>query len=88
VRRSQRGLKASDVTVVGAQAQPPTTLAQPTPVGSALDDGLIDVVSTADYTREVTDILIGALPLITASEIVGVRQHLCEIAARHSWLED
>src|SRR5215468_242970 len=52
------------------------------------DDELCDVLSTAEYAQQVTDVLIDAVPTITGVQIMRVRQQLVAFAARHGWVED
>jgi cold shock protein len=85
VLRSERGLKAADISVVGGTQPSPIT--KPLVLSSS-EDGLIDVLSRSDFAREITDVLIAVLPSITASEIVEVRQRLCEAADRRGWLDE
>jgi cold shock CspA family protein len=89
VLRGQRGLKASDVTVLGVGSdRSPAAPSATTVIGQSLDDESVDVVSAAQYRREITDTLIDVLPSITASDIVGVRDRLCALASQRGWLED
>jgi cold shock CspA family protein len=98
VLRNDRGLKACDVKVVNGAAAtsgpraatafaPTPTPPMPTP--PALDDdSLVDVLSSGEYAREITDALIEVLPTITANEIVKIRQRLTEVAWRRGWLDE
>ncbi len=86
VLRSGRGLKASDITILGPVSKMPVAAA---PVASTTtEDSLVDVLSRSDYAREITDVLITVLPHIKASEIIEVRQRLCAAADHRGWLDD
>jgi CspA family cold shock protein len=103
VLKSDRGLKASDVVVVDSSRSRPgapvpraavpvsRTAAPVSPASPPMlsDEGiLLDVLSNAEYEREITDVLISVLSSITASEIVEVRRRLSAAAAQRGWLED
>jgi hypothetical protein len=75
--QGERGLKAVGVKILSG---PPSR--EPD------DDQLCDVVSTAEFSGRVTDILINAVPTMTAGQIVEVRTKLLDHARRHGWIED
>ena len=85
ILRSGSGLKAADVTVLRPATKPVAAIAPA--VLTTADDPPVDVLSRSDYAQEVTDVLIAALPSITATEIVEVRQRLCDTADRRRWLD-
>jgi cold shock CspA family protein len=63
VLRGERGLKASDVVVIGApipHLPSPSPSPSPATVAEAAQDDalLLDVLSSAEYEREVTEVLI------------------------------
>lgn len=76
--QGDRGLKAVDVKILSG---PPAREA-------ADDDQLCDVITTDEFSRRVTDILINAVPTMTAGQIVEVRTRLLDHARRHGWIED
>jgi cold shock CspA family protein len=87
VEGSERGLKASGVRVVGG----PATAAPTRSVRSSAtaDDGerLCDVFSAKEFTAEVTELLLGAAPTMTAGQVVQVRQRLIKFADCHGWID-
>jgi cold shock protein len=91
VLRNDRGLKACDITVIGS---PPGTQAPARHTSSITvatvgeQDDCIDVMSTSDYEREITDALIDVLPSIVATQILSIRQRLATAASHRGWLED
>ncbi len=87
VMEGQRGLKAYDVKVL----DPPPTNAAPRgewDEEDGFDDDLSDVIPTAEYTQEITDVLIAVSPAVTAAQIVEIRQRLVAAARRRGWLQD
>jgi CspA family cold shock protein len=92
VGQGDRGLKAFDVRIVradgptaGSGALPPAPL---TRAGDADSDGLCEVVPRAEFSREVTELLIDAAPSLTAAQIVQIRQRLLASAERRGWIDD
>ncbi len=92
VGEGDRGLKAFDVRVVrsdgptsGSGGPPP---ASPARAGDGDSDGLCEVVRRAEFSREVTELLIDAAPSLTAAQIVQIRQRLLASAQRRGWIED
>ncbi len=75
---SSQGLKAVSARVVHDAARFATADA---------DGELCEVVSIAEFTREVTDILLAAAPSLTGSQIVAIRQALTNYANDRRWLD-
>lgn len=95
VMNGNRGPKAYDVRVVGMPAR--ADLARTDiqlPEGEAYEEPYdpesetCEVVSTARYLREITDVLVAVSPSVTGAQIVAVRDRLVGFARRHGWLED
>ena len=90
VMTGNRGLRAYDVRVVGRSAGIESQRPEyPQPERGAARDEDTDtwVLGTAG-TREITDVLVGASPNVTAAEIVTIRDRLVGFARRRGWLED
>lgn len=85
VEDGNRGLKASSVRVVGQPSVVERTVHRE-PTGE--DDGLCDVLSTADFSREVTDLLLEADATLTGGQILRVRDRLSMFARKHGWVEN
>jgi cold shock CspA family protein len=97
VEEGDRGLKVSTVRILDAAprrehsratASPfATGTAGGSPSGGADDDGLCDVLSSREFTAEVTELLIQHVPSLTGSQIAQARQHLVSFARSHGWIE-
>ncbi|WP_280485959.1 hypothetical protein [Nocardia cyriacigeorgica] len=46
------------------------------------------VLTPAEHTRLVTELLLDASPALTAGEIITIRERLTAFAAEHGWLDD
>ncbi|MEU9308451.1 cold shock domain-containing protein [Streptomyces sp. NPDC048256] len=79
IEDGERGPKASDVRLArGADGKP---------LAAADDDVLCDVLSTEEFTRDVTEALLTAAPSLTGEQIVQVRAGLAQFAKNHGWVE-
>ncbi|MFI5910072.1 cold-shock protein [Dactylosporangium sp. NPDC051541] len=100
VEEGERGLKVSSVRIldtpppprrehtrtVASAAAPFTPVTDHTP-GGGDDDGLCDVLSSREFTAEVTELLIQHVPTLTGAQIAQARQHLVAFARSHGWVE-
>ncbi|MGI5242413.1 cold-shock protein [Dactylosporangium sp. CA-139066] len=89
VEEGERGLKVASVRILDSPA--PSRRAPASPFASAPtpheDDGLCDVLSSREFTAEVTELLIQHVPSLTGSQIAQARQHLVQFARSHGWVE-
>jgi CspA family cold shock protein len=93
IEDGDRGLKASNVRPAhedddakdrGGPAAVPRAAA-------AVADGpepMCDVLSSAEYLREVTELLLSAAPELTGHQIQALRKPLVRLGSRHGWVED
>jgi cold shock protein len=91
IEDGDRGPKASSVRLAeraGGKQPAPSRPAADTVSGSADDDSLCDVLGAAEYTREVTDVLLESAPSLTGSQILQLRNGLLRFATAHGWIED
>ncbi|MGW3471628.1 cold-shock protein [Saccharopolyspora sp. NPDC000995] len=83
---SNQGTKAVAVRLLGAVSQ--------TPVSQVLnvkqerdDEELCEVLSAAEFSQKITDVLIEAAPSMTGGQILQVRRQLVAFAQRNGWVE-
>ncbi|WP_066935580.1 cold-shock protein [Streptomyces sp. NBRC 110611] len=101
IEDGDRGLKASGVrfaqeaegsSVRSAAAGPRKPVGSVAPsVDPQFVDGqepMCDVLSPAEYTREVTELLLTSVPELTGQQILAVRKHFALLGRRHGWIED
>jgi cold shock protein len=89
VEDGDKGLKASDVHIVEEPVSngiAPQTVVSARPVGRD-DDGMCDLLSAGEFRQELTEVLIGSVPSMTAAQINQVRQCVLELARAHNWIE-
>ena len=93
IEDSDRGPKASDIRLI--RTAPPRltgAVAVYKPAGSVESgpsyDGLCDVLLTAGYVQEVTEILVTTEPTMPAAQIVRIREQLTGLARKHGWIEE
>jgi CspA family cold shock protein len=87
VTESSRGLKAFAVHV--SNKEPEVSAAEPAraPNVALDDDGMCDVLSTAEFKLEFTELMLEAGPELTAVQIVRLRTELLASAKKHGWVE-
>jgi CspA family cold shock protein len=89
VEEGERGLKTSWVRLIKSPVKPSVSAAaRALRTSDDDDDGLCDVLSPAQLSREVTDALIEEVPSLTGVQIKAVRHEMTKIARRHRWVED
>ncbi|WEO94156.1 cold shock domain-containing protein [Streptomyces sp. FXJ1.172] len=96
VENGGRGLKASAVRFAKDAGDPPARAAEPVtgvpasgvPAAADGQEPLCDVLGPAEYTREVTELLLAGVPDLTGQQILAARRQLVLFAKRHGWIED
>ncbi|WP_326686441.1 MULTISPECIES: cold shock domain-containing protein [unclassified Streptomyces] len=95
IEDGDRGLKASSVRLphgaeVPATDSPFHASAVPSsgPRSEDGEDPMCDVLSVAEYTRSVTELLLAAAPALTGEQILEIRRHLVQFGKNHGWAED
>ncbi|MEQ4303938.1 cold shock domain-containing protein [Plantactinospora sp. B6F1] len=81
VEQGERGLKASAIRITDRPAAPPR------PGRAAGDEELCDVLSAAEFSGEITELLIEKVPSLTGAQIGVIRQLLVGLARSHGWVE-
>lgn len=79
-----RGLKASSVRLApGESGASPVVAARP------LDgeEPMCDLLSVAEYTRDMTELLLRAAPSLTGEQILRIRGEMVKFAKSHGWTE-
>jgi hypothetical protein len=51
------------------------------------DEQLCDVLSPAEFGREMTEVLLGNVPSLTGQQVLEVRQSVLEAARKHGWVD-
>jgi CspA family cold shock protein len=96
VEEGDRGLKVSTVRILDSTPRREHSRATASPFSTATSsggssdddgDGLCDVLSSREFTAEVTELLIQHVPSLTGSQIAQARQHLVSFARSHGWVE-
>ncbi|RFS82935.1 cold shock domain-containing protein [Actinomadura spongiicola] len=88
VTEGERGLKAFAVRAVSPPSNGAASSIDRAPTGDGPDDMLCDVLSRAEFSREIVDVLLAEVPELTGAQIVKVRRSLVEIAHKHGWIDD
>lgn len=100
IEDGDRGLKASSVRLMhnpdSASPFEPVAPVRPQAHASSSgsvrsDDGedpMCDVLSVAEYTRSVTELLLETAPGLTGTQILDIRRRLVEFGKQRGWAED
>ncbi|MFE3445608.1 cold shock domain-containing protein [Nocardia sp. NPDC059180] len=81
ITEGDRGPKAVNLAATGGAPAP-------APRGRTKERSGVVVLSTAEHTRLVTELLLDASPALTAGEIITIRERLTTFADEHGWLDD
>ncbi|WP_336320294.1 cold shock domain-containing protein [Streptomyces lavendofoliae] len=83
-----KGPKASEIRLVHQPARRPApdTALAPRDHGDP-DDDTLDVLSTAEFQAELTEVLIDADGTLTTAQLKRVRTRVAELARSHGWVE-
>jgi CspA family cold shock protein len=87
VEEGDRGPKASDVRLAGGVAPVLGERFVQAGGAGADDDSMCDVLSVAQYSQELTEILLTAAPQLTGEQILQVRRAVVDHARSHGWAE-
>lgn len=98
LENGDRGPKASSVHLVitshGHGPSPnsgsiPTLSGQSKVASGAIEDSdgeLVDVLSVAEFNREVTEILLHVEPSLSSTQVLSIRGTLAEMCRRYGWI--
>jgi CspA family cold shock protein len=88
VMAGDRGRKAFAVRLADDDS---AVARQPSPSAHALpppeDEQMCDVLSRAEFSQEITEILLHTAPALTGQQIIEVRQGVLEFARKRGWVD-
>jgi CspA family cold shock protein len=87
VMASDRGRKALAVHFAEHRADPRDQPLLPSQLIAPDEEQMCDVLSPAEFTGELTELLLNAIPALTGSQIVEVRQGMLEFARTRGWVD-
>ena len=89
VMQGQRGFKAYDVKVIGDDESPPAEHTSEHHKVPDLPEGdMCDVLTRAELTAELTELLLTEVPTLTGAQIFDLRAALLALAKSHDWVID
>jgi cold shock protein len=90
IMASDRGRKAYGVRLGGAKSVVPEQFS-PVRVVAAVplmeEEPMCDVLSQAEFTAELTELLLGTEPGLTGPQILRVRQGVLALATKRGWVD-
>ncbi|MDT3399776.1 cold shock domain-containing protein [Streptomyces sp. B1866] len=102
VEDGERGLKASEVRLVGpggsagpgpagpggtAPVRQAAVAASGTPGEEDAEDGVCDLLSASEFQHELTEALLLVTPALTGEQILQTRRRIIKLAQTHRWVE-
>jgi hypothetical protein len=92
VQSGERGLKASGIRLPDGE-QPRTArrhqeAAPRVPVSDENGNPMCDVLTSEEYRRDVTELLLTSSPQLTAEQVLTIRGALLKFGEGHGWVED
>lgn len=87
VMAGDRGRKAFAVHVAENRTGPPEQVILPSQLIAAGEEQMCDVLSRAEFTWELTELLLNTIPALTGQQILEVRQGMLEFARTHGWVD-
>ncbi|MFG3496592.1 cold shock domain-containing protein [Streptomyces sp. NPDC047928] len=82
-----KGPKASEIRLVDPPARRPAVSAPVVRRDTDPDDDTLDVLTTAEFQAELTEVLIEADGTLTAAQLKRARAAVAELARSHGWVE-
>lgn len=87
VMAGDRGRKAFAVHFAGHRTRPSEQPVLPSQLIAADEEQMCDVLSRAELTRELTELLLNTIPALTGPQILEVRQGVLEFARTRGWVD-
>ncbi|WP_329093459.1 MULTISPECIES: hypothetical protein [unclassified Streptosporangium] len=85
IEESGHGLKAYDVALAGSTGGP--VLYVLSSRREEAEEDLCDVLPRSEFLREITEVIVVAVPSLSARQILQLRAHLARFALSHHWIE-
>ena len=87
VMAGDRGRKAFAVRRVDDETSPASSPSQAPLTVAPDEEQMCDVLSQAEFSQEITEIILNAVPTLTGEQILGVRQGVLEFARKRGWVD-
>ncbi len=88
VMAGDRGRKAFAVRLADAESATAGLMSPAArPLSPAEDEQMCDVLSQAEFSQEITEVLLHVVPALTGHQILEVRQSMMEFARKRSWVD-
>jgi hypothetical protein len=91
VMAGDRGRKAFAVRLADDDSAATGPAGRPSPPAQAFsppeEEQMCDVLSRAEFSQEITEILLHTVPALTGQQILEVRQGVLEFARKRGWVD-
>jgi CspA family cold shock protein len=90
IMAGDRGRKAFAVRLANGESAP-ANRPSPAPSSQVLpgpdDEQMCDVLSQAEFSQELTEVLLNTVPTLTAQQILEIRQGVLAFARKRGWID-
>lgn len=87
IMAGDRGRKAYAVHFAEEKSVPMPPVLTQQAFSVSEEDQMCDVLSQAEFTTELTELLLTTMPTLTGQQILEVRQAMLEVARKHGWVD-
>ncbi len=87
IMEGDRGRKAYGVRFAEEKSVPMPPVLSQQAFSLSEEDQMCDVLSQAEFTTELTELLLTTMPTLTGQQILEVRQAMLEVARKHGWVD-
>ncbi|WP_432084361.1 cold-shock protein [Streptomyces sp. WAC 04229] len=87
VEEGDRGLKASSVQLADGAPPAAAPVRSTVPTFHEAEEPTCDVLGSAEFTHEMTELMLNAAPSLSGEQILRLRQRLVEYGRKHGWVE-
>jgi cold shock protein len=87
IMAGDRGRKAYSVRFAEEKFVPMPPVLSQQAFSVSEEDQMCDVLSQAEFTTELTELLLTTMPTLTGQQILEVRRGMLEVARKHGWVD-
>jgi cold shock protein len=87
IMAGDRGRKAYGARILDQQLPSPEVPAPEPELAPAQEEAMCDVLSSSEFTSEITELLLNSGPGLTAGQIVMIRGGMLDFAIKRGWVD-
>jgi cold shock protein len=86
-RKAYAAHRLGDGPAAASQPAPAVTSEPARTIAPTVEEGMCDVLSQAEFTHEITELLLENVPGLPGSQIVQVRNSMMDFARKRGWVD-